>query len=425
MDKLFLLVLLYFYSLSLCALESTDKLSTQIIKIYDKNILVVNRGLEDAIFKADHGKFTSDDGFIARGICIKATLLTSHWKIYRVVRPQLVSRDTLYTLNSINQSEMPPGLIKFSKVDFTKYYNDISDNTANKELQLQNERVAKFDLPDNAKNTDAYKEMTESKYDKFIKKNFSDENLKNDLQNSFLNIFASPISWQTRYNQKELHYGVNFYNTAKKYSYKINSIETQRKIIDPITESGLTSKSSHHDVQVSINNITESISLLSSISYDKEKIGATYYPYNHYQLGILGVRLHIIQDKPEESLMDLSYVPTFDMLKISNPDITGRKLLERDGIRHQIRLRMYGNFSKKFSNKTQVLYAPYLNLNASDIDYEDTYIQASSLFSYQLGGDFFWDFLLEYEKDDLRGEIYNIPPENTKQTFRLRYRFDL
>ncbi|MBT4791004.1 MAG: hypothetical protein HON90_05495, partial [Halobacteriovoraceae bacterium] len=118
------MLLLVFFSVKTFALESTDRFNTQILKIYNRNILVLNRGLEDGIIKKDHAKLSSADGFIARGICVQATLLTSHWKIYRVVRPELVSKDTIYRLRSINQSEIPTELRKYVMVDFSKYYNE-------------------------------------------------------------------------------------------------------------------------------------------------------------------------------------------------------------------------------------------------------------------------------------------------------------
>lgn len=114
------LVIILIFSAKVFALESSDIMKTQILKAYGKNILVLNRGLEDAIFKKDHIKITSSEGFIARGICIKANMMTSHWKIYRVVRPELVSKDTLYDMKSINQSELPYDIKKYTNINLEK-----------------------------------------------------------------------------------------------------------------------------------------------------------------------------------------------------------------------------------------------------------------------------------------------------------------
>lgn len=419
------LIFLFLLSFKALALESTDVLSTQILKIYSKNILVVNRGLEDAIYKADHAKFTSDDGFIARGICLKADLQTSHWKIYRVVRPQLVSKDTVYKLSSMNQSKIPPSLLKYSKVDFSDYYNDVNSKTESKQLTLQQDRIANYDLPNEITDSYLYKKKKKSKFDNFINKNFSNQKLKEDLEDIFVELFVSPISVATRFDQKEVHYGLSFFNLGVKYQFSFNAIETQRKIIDPVSREGYQSKSTHYDSQFQFNHLTESFSLLSFIEYDREKIGATYYPYDYYQLGLLGVKLHLIENDPRSSLFDISYTPTFESITFSNPGSTSLDLFERQGVRHRFKIRMYGNLSKELSNKTEIVYAPMSEFASSNFGFEDTYVNGSTKFSYALGKSLFWDYILEYENDELRGRVYGFRSDNTIQTFRIRYLVDL
>ena len=131
------LLFILIFSAKTFALESTDSMKAQIIKVYAKNILVLNRGSEDGIFKTDHIKLSSKEGFIARGICIKQTMMTSHWKIYRVTRPELVSKDTTYTMRSINQSQIPDLYQQFLSVDFSKYLNDVNDYFEDKQQELK------------------------------------------------------------------------------------------------------------------------------------------------------------------------------------------------------------------------------------------------------------------------------------------------
>ena len=87
----YFIIPIFIICLNAFAIESTDILNVNVIKSYDNNILVINRGLEDGIYKADHIKLTNKEGYIARAICIKASMLISHWKVYRVVRPELLS----------------------------------------------------------------------------------------------------------------------------------------------------------------------------------------------------------------------------------------------------------------------------------------------------------------------------------------------
>ena len=147
--KIFIFLLTILFTSTIFAIDSSDILKVSIIKHYDKNVLVINRGLEDGIYKADHIKLTNQEGYIARAICIKASMLISHWKVYRVVRPELMSYDSVYTLSSMNQSEIPRDLRAFQKKLFNDDYNDISDKDINKVVVLQQERIASFDLPKN------------------------------------------------------------------------------------------------------------------------------------------------------------------------------------------------------------------------------------------------------------------------------------
>ena len=103
-----LILLAIMLSSTTYALEFNDIINKlSVIKAYDDNYLVLNRGLEDGIIKGDHIKLTNENGYIARAICIKASMLLSHWKVYRVVNPELLSFDDYYVLKSMNQSDSP------------------------------------------------------------------------------------------------------------------------------------------------------------------------------------------------------------------------------------------------------------------------------------------------------------------------------
>lgn len=418
-----IMALLLFHSAY--ALESTDNIDTKILKVYNKNVLVLNRGVEDGIFKKDHIKVTSSNGFIARGICIGASMLSSHWKIYRVVRPELVSKDTLYKMKSINQSEIPLSVeAEYAEVDFTPYTETFSDEEVEKQLKLQQRRVVKFDLPQDYKGI-AENKRKESLYKQFINQTIEDKKLKEDFSKAYLNVFASPISWQTRFRQKENHYGANLYNYGTKYQFGFNTVETQRKIIDPVSKNQYSSKSTHHDFIFQINKLTEYFSLFSSYSFDKEKIGNTYYPYEYTKIGVLGVKFHIWEEDPKNNFLHLSYIPVLDDITFTNPADSGDKNLRREGIRHLIKLELKSDFTKKIKNHTMVLYAPFNQSDKKEVDFIDTQLKMSTRFSYALGGQFFADYLMAFERDDLRKHIYDVSADNTTNTFRLRYEFEI
>lgn len=146
--KFLLLLSLVVYSSSLLSLDMNESMSSQILKVYPKNVFVINRGLEDGVKVDEHIKLTSTDGFIARGLCIKTSLRYSLIKIYRVVRPELVSMDTHYTLHSIKQSEIAPHIKKLKAFDFTDDYKDFSEADLDLGKNLQQKRIANYDLPE-------------------------------------------------------------------------------------------------------------------------------------------------------------------------------------------------------------------------------------------------------------------------------------
>lgn len=420
-----LVLLLGLYGQSLFALESSDVLDTRILKVYDKNILVLNRGLEDAIFTKDHIKLTSSNGFIARGICIKTSMMTSHWKIYRVTRPQLVSKDTLYKLRSINQSEMPRVVKEFSEVDFSQYFNDYGDKDLKKELKLQEKRIAKYDLPTDIEKTNAFKQPKKSKFEKFLTKAFDPDQIDKDLEKTYINIFASPLSWQTRYNQKENHYGISIYNIGKKYTYELNAIEAQKEVLDPVTAEGYSAKSSFYEGRVNINKLNSFISIFSEASQNREKIGKTYYPYIHQQIGLLGITLHLWEGKPKDEYLNFSYIPVFDNFSYSNPDTSGESILDREGIRHIVRIKYRNRIFENLHHDIDILYSKYNMVEEQDIEVEDTHTKVANTFSYHLGNNFYGDYKFEYEKDELRAELYDISTDNLIQSLRFRYEFSL
>lgn len=410
-------------SQTLFALESTDVIDVSVIKAYDKNILVLNRGAEDGIFKKDHIMITNKEGFIARGICIKTSMMISHWKIYRVVRPELMTKDVIYQMRSINQSELPPDLTKFAKVDFSKKYNDINDETAKKQLKLQQKRIASYDLPLKAPKDKKLEKKSKSKFEQIIENSFNKEDFIYDTNTVNIEVFASPISFQSRQEQKETHYGMSFKNYGNKYRYKVNAVEKQIRFVDPVSQKSYQSKSSRYDATFETYKVTENFSFLTYASLGREKIGSTYYPKEHTQFGPLGLRWHITENHPTNDFTDISYVPVFDTFRYDDPDIDDVE--SRTGIRHKLELRVFTKFSTNIQNEIIISYAPFLSQKTGELERNNTYSNIHVGFSYYFNKDVSMEYMFDYENDQFRSDTYDIKPFNLTQTFRIRYNFDL
>lgn len=398
-------------------------MKTQILKIYNKNVIILNRGFEDAIFQGDHIKVTSDDGFIARGICLRTTALTSHWKVYRVVRPQLVSMDTEYKMRSINQSEIPEDYLAFGEVDFSKYYNKYGDKDVLRGLKLQQARLVKSDLPLSAAQTKFKEREGKSTFDSFVSDNFKSEDLKEDLQTFSFGFYASPISWQSRDKQVESHFGASLGNTGKKYQFNFGFEKKQKKFVDPVTKNEFSSEANLYTGGFQLNRITENFSVVSKFMLRNEKIGEIEYPKKHLQLGFFGLKYHIWEENTTTDFMDISYVPLLDDMEYSSKDLTNT--LQRKVLRHEIALRLHSRIIDNLYSQTHIIYAPSQELSGEKLTSKDTNTRFMVMLSWKLGGDFFADYKIDFEKDILRSEVYNIDSDNTTQSVRFRYAVDI
>lgn len=417
------LILFLFVSGYVFALESTDVMETQILKAYDNNVLVINRGLEDGIYRNDHIKLTNQNGFIARGICIKTTLLVSHFRIYRVTRPELVSKNDLYQLRSINQSRIPRDIAALKKVDFTKFFNAYDDERMQREVKLQDNRIAKYDLPEDVVNTVAYQKERKSGFQLFVEDNFEDEDLRRDLSDTYFEVFVSPYTFESLYEQEQSHYGGRVYNFGKKYRYSLSYLERNRRIVDPLNPvNQYETKALNYRADFQINRVTENWSLVSFVQYDQEKFGRIYYPHKWYRIAPLGFRYHFWEDDPKDDFFHVNYSPAVDTIEyndLTNPN--SDSLRERDGFRHTLWAQLRSPLTDSLFSQFNFYYAPYADSFGGDIDWSDNMLDASATLSYKLDEKFYMEFTVQYLRDKLRAQTYDLREDNSINTVRLRY----
>lgn len=405
------------------ALITSDKMPTRILKMYDKNVLVLNRGLEDGIFKGDHIKLTSEDGFIARGICLKSSLVLSHWKIYRVVRPQLVSKDTEYLLHSMNQSEIPKSLEGFREVDFSSYYNDIKDADTKKGLKLQQERIAKYDLPDSiidAQEREKKEELSETQ--RFVGENFSKKLLKKDFAKVDFSIFASPISWESLNEQRNLYFGFNVRNNGKKYDLEINGEQRETRIVDRYTQEEVEKVYRHIDGSFLIKDISENWSYFTYALYEQEKQGDIYNPKAQINFGPVGFYRHFKHRNELGEEFKIGFVPMFDQRSYETLD---GKSHERSNARFGFRLFYTEAITKLTSFKADFWYNPYFDLSTQEIEFDDSRTNLKAILNRKMTDHFSIEYQLQYLKDLTYQKDLGVSPENVINTINFRLSTDL
>jgi hypothetical protein len=423
--KIYIYLITVLFSSTIFAIESSDILKVSVIKHYDKNVLVLNRGLEDGIYKADHIKLTNLEGYIARAICIKASMLMSHWKVYRVVRPELMSYDSVYTLTSMNQSEIPKELQAFQKALFNDDYNDISDKDVNKVIDLQQERIASFDLPKNMEYDPLLEEANTTDGEKFIKKNFDLKQMGADLSKFKFSFYTSPYSNESRTNQKQENYGINFKNIGEKYLFGARIQNRESTAVDKFTSNQVSSKESRQEIDFTLRNLSKNTDYYMLYRVKKGQVGDTVYPKDHTQIGLLGFTWHLSEEIKDERFK-FSYITLIDNLVYQYNDTTGELRESSEGnIRHGMHLDYNTRMSKNSIFNLDVWYQPLMNLEKQEFDFSNTMTEASATIAWEMNKTLNLEYVFTYTNDSNLKTVYNINAVNQINTFNIRYNLDL
>jgi len=404
------------------ALITSDEMKTNILKIYDKNVLVLNRGLEDGIFKGDHIKMTNDEGFIARGICLKTSLTLSHWKIYRVVRPELVGMDSTYTLHSMNQSEIPRSLKGYREVDFSGAY-DYSEEDANKGLKLQQERLANYDLPESIVEKGGYPKKEEGPKERdFFAENFNRKNLERDFSTLQLSMFASPISWETLNQQKNMYFGFNLKNRGKKYDFALQGEQRQTKIVNRYTQEEVEKLYRRVDSTFTIKDFSDKWSYFVYGLYESEEQGDIKNPIAQVNLAPVAFYRHFQKPNEDGEEFKLGFAPMLDNRKFETLDGDTQ---ERNNARLGFHLYYTELLTPTTSFRADFWYSPYLDLSDQSLDTGNTRTNLKAILNRSLGESFSVEYQVQYLKDILYKRDLGVQPENIINTINFRLTTDL
>lgn len=417
---MFILLITLVFSSSLWAMESTDRLETHILKAYPNNILVLNRGLEDGIEIGDHGKLTNEEGFIARGVCLKRGMISSHWKIYRVVRPGLVSKDLTYILSAINQSEIPEDIKKrYVKKSFAEEFEDWNEKDLNKALKLQQERLAQSDLPKTNANSPLYLESQKSAGDKFVERNFDADKFSDDLKRYHFSLYASPFSVQSFNNQKNIAYGAKIKSLGEKYLLSFSYDERDRRFVDPITQAEFQENIRDLQTEFRIKRLTESTDLFFNVAYYKRAFADNAIPQSRTRIGPLGVSYFLMRNEDKNEAFSFSYMPLLEQ-RTDTLSINGEKnSIKESNVRHSVKVHYQDEITKTVLFNAYYLWQPVM----SNLENIDNIFEAS--LSYKMSSNFYTDFIYTYTDDYYQALNTGLDSTNSIYTVNLRFDFEL
>lgn len=425
-------LIVFAYTINVSALITPDVMKTQILKVYNQNIIAINRGLEDGIFKASHIKITSRDGFIARGISLKSNMMISYIKIYRVVRPELVSKDTLYDLKDMHQSEIPKDLKYLKSASLPFNLKEINPKDMQKQLKLQQKRLAKFDLPESIKKAQE-KEVTET--DQFLERNLDYTQFNKDISNWNVQVFVAPYQNQTLTNQTNSHFGFIIGNNGKKYEFELRHQDTQTEIIDPYNEESIKSSRSRTSLFFDINRISENWSYFVYAQREQARIGRINNPENRFSYGLAGFKYHLIDSLPEDAttgftVADISYIPlyetySFDLFSDKDDPTSAVITDQQRYVRHAFRFHAQAVVGENTIMKVKAWWRPAQNLETGAFDTLNSLTDINATLSTRIVRSLYLDYSMRYLYDINNQDFYGLSPTNLINTVQFRYKVDL
>lgn len=411
-------------SFSALALEPFEKLNNvKIIRILPDNIVLLNRGIEDGIMRNDHVKLSNDtNGYTSRAICLKVSSDVSYWRIYRVPSSEAFSLDYVYTVSGMADREIP-----FPQAKLRDEIQKITDAEANKKPEDKGPDpfLVKRDLPDQLTERDLIETVGPEKRKLFIEKSLNQDQIKRDLQDYRISLFASPFTRQSINEGESLRYGFRGGNIASKYRLLTQFEQQQTKLKDPLTKESVATRSTTAQAQFVIHQLTPTYSSLSLINYNAQKFSELGTPKSHWQIGPMGFTWHLYDSKNWE-YVDLSYIPLYDIRTTDVVRTNGTSSEEKtNGLRHGFRLAIKTRINERVAFENLLWVRPFQELSSWEIKGNDLNLMNDMKLVFSLTENLFFDYNLVYQKDKLWKTLSNLPESNTINSLNVRYDFDI
>lgn len=416
------IILGFFYSLSLLALEPFEQLGkVKILRVLPNNVVMLNRGIEDGILRNDHAKISNDtQGFSSRAICLKASGDVSYWKLYRIPNSEAFSMDYQYTIIGMADREIP-----FPQANLRGEEREIEGMPEPKRDPGPDPFAVKSDLPSQLTERDLIKTVSPEKRKLFIEKTLNRDQLMRDLRDYQVSLYASPFTRQSINRGESYRYGFRSGNVASKYRLLTQFEQQQTKLEDPVTKESVSTRSTFGQAQFVIHHLSESFSSLTLVNYNSQKFSSFGTPKHHYQAGPIGFTWHVYDSKNWE-YVDLSYIPLYDARTTERLRDDGtREEIKRTGLRHGIRFAMKTRINERVAFENLIWARPYHNPSTWQLEGDNLNLLADVKLVFSLTDNLFFDYNLVYQKDKLWRTLSKLPESNTINSLNFRYDFNL
>jgi hypothetical protein len=199
-------------------------------------------------------------------------MMTSHWKIYRVVYPEKVSKDDSYLIVAINDSQVPEKYQEYQEEDFSEDFSDFTESELIAWGRKKETQKADNDLPIDLSD-DPELQMEQD----FYSRNFDAQQFKEDFKNWGITAGINPFSYNQQRNfskSTSTNYTLGIRNQGKKYRSSLllnqnrNSSE-QPSWIDPTQTEKTEFSQERVEFSFNIENIVPRLAIESNINYNK------------------------------------------------------------------------------------------------------------------------------------------------------------
>lgn len=415
------IILGMFFSYSAFALEPFEKLGgVKILRALPGNIVLLNRGLEDGLQRNDHIKISSEtQGFSSRGICLKTSNESSYWKLYRVPYSEAFSQDMTYTISGLADREIP-----LPQANLRDIEHDIP-GPKKKVAAGPDPFAVKRDLPEKLTERDLLEATGPERRQLFIEQTLNRDQLRRDLEDYRISLYASPFVRQSINQGESLRYGFRGGNIASKYRLLTQFEQQQSKLRDPVTKDTVSTRSTSGQVQFVVHRLSPSLSSLTLANYNSYRFSKFATPKSHWQFGPIGFTWHLFENRTWE-YFDLSYVPLYDIRETEVPRLNRDPDIDRQtGFRHGFRLATKTRINERVAFENLLWVRPHQNLATWEVDTRDLNLVNDLKLIFNLTEKLFFDYNLVYQKDKLWKTLSGLPESNVINSLNVRYDIDL
>ncbi len=413
----YFLVSLLFLSNSVMALDFSEVLpNIRILQALPQNVVMINRGVEDGIYKGDHARLVNMDGYAARAVCLSSRSEASYWRLYRIVNPASISKDFVYKIVGMNDSELPDSKTAYKDENFKVPVKAEKE----KPIALNN------DLPERLTERDLIDPVGYEKRKTYFNTVVDEKTLARELSDYKFSLFASPVVKQTINNSESIRFGGRLENLGDRYRFKLQAEQSQNRLEDPETKESISTSSTAAQAQFSIYHLTNSVSSLSLINFNSARYSALATPKSHWQFGPLGYTWHLYENKQGEAF-DLSYIPLLDLRTTEIRDKNGIDVttVSKSGLRHGVRFGMKKKINERVALENLLWFRPYQDLSSWALELNNNNLVNDFKLAVNITNNFYVDYNFIYQNDVLLEELSGLSQTNVINSLTVRYDVNL